>query len=172
MDAGVGVVATPTPLVATRIVELFGVLCSGEWGGELKLPGEESASAVFMAAEHGSGAAPNRYGRAWWTRIAETAKVGQRLEKKSRRRMLLRALQFARLNAQTRVGRMGGLARLNTTTRVLRTTTNAVENTKVDVHAGGRPTENAKRDICTGDEHVDISLVRFRWPRQWEMRYR
>jgi len=53
-DPGVGVVATPTPPVATRIVELFGVLCSGEWGGELKLPGEEPASPVSMAGEHGN----------------------------------------------------------------------------------------------------------------------
>lgn len=67
---------------------------------------------------------------------------------------------------------MGGLARLNTTTRVLRTTTNAVENTKVDVHARGRPTENAKRYVCTEDEQLDISLARFRWPRRREMRYR
>jgi hypothetical protein len=44
----VGVLAppTPTPPVDTRIVE-FGVPCSGECGGELRLPGED-ASLVSM----------------------------------------------------------------------------------------------------------------------------
>lgn len=44
-----GVVAppTPTPPVETRMVE-FGVPCSGECGGELKLPGED-ASLASMA---------------------------------------------------------------------------------------------------------------------------
>jgi hypothetical protein len=57
----VGVVATPTPPVATRIVELFGVLCSGgEWGGELKLPGEEATSTESMAAEHRNHATPQK----------------------------------------------------------------------------------------------------------------
>jgi hypothetical protein len=43
---GVGVLAppTPTPPVDTRIVEL-GVPCSGECGGELKLPGEDASLA-------------------------------------------------------------------------------------------------------------------------------
>jgi hypothetical protein len=43
----VGVLATPTPPVDTRIVE-FGVPCSGECGGELRLPGED-ASLASMA---------------------------------------------------------------------------------------------------------------------------
>lgn len=43
--AGVGVLAPPTP--GTRIVE-FGVPCSGECGGELRLPGED-ASLASMA---------------------------------------------------------------------------------------------------------------------------
>lgn len=43
--------ATPTceeSGVATRMVELFGVPCSGEWGGELKLPGELATSMASM----------------------------------------------------------------------------------------------------------------------------
>jgi hypothetical protein len=47
--AGVLAAVTPTP-VDSRIVE-FGVPCSGECGGELKLPGED-ASFASMAEEH------------------------------------------------------------------------------------------------------------------------
>lgn len=54
VDAGGVLFAFATPTceesgVATRIVELFGVPCSGEWGGELKLPGELPTSMASMA---------------------------------------------------------------------------------------------------------------------------
>jgi hypothetical protein len=61
--AGVGVLAppTPTPPVDTRIVE-FGVPCSGEFGAELREPGED-ASFASIAPENqnhtGSRTPPN-----------------------------------------------------------------------------------------------------------------
>jgi hypothetical protein len=48
--AGVGVLAPPTPTPDTRMVE-FGVPCSGECGGELKLPGEESLASMAEKTE-------------------------------------------------------------------------------------------------------------------------
>jgi hypothetical protein len=73
---GVGVLATPTP-DASRIVELLGVLCSGEWGGELKLPGEEATSVLSMAAEHGKHAVPQKVRSAVQVRLQQRAKMVQ-----------------------------------------------------------------------------------------------
>lgn len=52
--AGVGVLAfaAPTPTPADARTEEFGVPCSGECGGELKLPGDEPSSSS-MAVEGG-----------------------------------------------------------------------------------------------------------------------
>jgi hypothetical protein len=58
--AGVGVlVPTPTPPAGVRIVDV-GVPCSGECGGELRLPGED-ASSTSMAPNTKSMRSPERW---------------------------------------------------------------------------------------------------------------
>lgn len=48
--AGVGVAATPTLPSGPRIVGVFPLFCSGECGGELRLPGDDATSTDSIAA--------------------------------------------------------------------------------------------------------------------------
>jgi hypothetical protein len=107
VETGVGVVATPTPPVATRIVELFGVPCSGEWGGELKLPGEDATSVDSMAAEHENHATAesSQMGSGpFWRNVQ--AKKTPRMEFRDQTRTA--AGQLAQLNAWVRLGECVG----------------------------------------------------------------
>jgi len=67
------------------------------------------------------------------------------------------------------VGRVG---KLNTKARVVRPARSAVENTKVEVHAGRSAADKANGDVCTGTGTLLLPQREFRWRRRQGMRYR